>query len=186
MPDAAPTVPPPEMRGLSSVLARNIRSLEERRRREQAEAPWSTRMADRVTRFTGSLTFVWLHLAIVATWVAVNLGLAPGARPFDETFVILATAASVEAIFLSTFVLISQNRQAALAEQRAELDVQITLLAEHEITRTLKLVSAIAEKMGVEGATDEEIVELKRDVAPEAVLDELEDEAERPDDRATA
>ena len=58
--------------------------------------------------------------------------------------------ASVEAIFLSTFVLISQNRMAALADQRADLDLQISLLAEHEISRVIALATSIADRMGIE------------------------------------
>ena len=72
-------------------------------------------------------------------------------RPFDPfPFVMLAMIASVEAIFLSTFVLISRNRQARLAERRAELDLQISLLAEHEITRLVERLEAVAEHLGVE------------------------------------
>ena len=117
----------------------------------------------------------------------MNLGLVPFIPRFDRSFVIMATWASVEAIFLSTFVLISQNRQAAAADRRANLDLQISLLAEHEITRLLKLVSAIAEKHGISEAFDPELAELSQDVAPEAVLDELAAE-ERPnsEERATA
>ena len=87
---------------------------------------------------------------------------------------ILATEASVEAIFLSTFVLISQNRMNALADKRADLDLQVSLLAEHEVTRLISLVTAMAQKMGIEGADDSELTELAQDVAPERVLDEME------------
>ena len=170
-----PTVPPPAPAGLASVLERNIHALEERRQQEEAEAGLEARLAEMVTRFTGSMRFVYLHLAIVAGWITINLGLVPGVPRFDESFVIMATWASVEAIFLSTFVLISQNRSMAIAARRADLDLQISLLAEHEVTRLLSLLSAVAEKLGVDGAADPELEELKRDVAPEAVLDELAD-----------
>ena len=171
-----PTVPPPEPPGLASVLERNIHALEERRRREEAQASREARLAEIITRFTGSMWFVYLHVAVVAGWIGINTGVIPGVPRFDPTFVIMATWASVEAIFLSTFVLISQNRQAALASRRADLDLQISLLSEHEVTRLLTLVTAVAEKLGVDGARDPELEELKRDVAPEAVLDELADE----------
>jgi uncharacterized membrane protein len=88
--------------------------------------------------------------------------------------VVLAMVASVEAIFLSTFVLISQNRMAAAADKRADLDLQINLLAEHELTSLTELVTAMAHKMGIEAAADPEIREARKDVAPEAVLDALE------------
>jgi uncharacterized membrane protein len=83
--------------------------------------------------------------------------------------------ASVEAIFLSTFVLISQNRMAAAADKRADLDLQVSLLSEHEVTRLVTLVSGIADRMGVKTDADAELEEITRDVAPEAVLDELEE-----------
>ena len=82
--------------------------------------------------------------------------------------------ASVEAIFLSTFVLISQNRMAATADKRADLNLQIDLLAEHEVTKLVTLVSAMAKQMGVKTGVEHEVDELKRDVAPEAVLDKIE------------
>jgi uncharacterized membrane protein len=74
---------------------------------------------------------------------------------------------------LSTFILITQNRMAAQAERRAELDLQVSLLAEHEITRLITLVTAIAERMGMDAAQDPELAELAQDVAPEQVLDTM-------------
>ena len=170
---AGPTVPPPASKGLATVLERNIQALEARRRREESEASRGAKLADAITRFTGSMPFVYLHVAVVAFWVAANAGLIPAVPRFDRTFVIMATWASVEAIFLSTFVLISQNRQAENARRRADLDLQISLLSEHEVTRLLTLVKAVADKLGVYEAADPELEELERDVAPEAVLDEL-------------
>jgi uncharacterized membrane protein len=93
--------------------------------------------------------------------------------------VVLAMIASVEAIFLSTFVLISQNRMAAAADKRADLDLQVSLLAEHEITRLVTLVSGIADRMGVRTEADAELDEITQDVAPEAVLDKIEATAPR-------
>ena len=176
MPDsrASPTVPPPQADGLNSALARNIQALTERSRREDEAAALQDKIAGGVTRFTGSMAFVYIHLAILVAWVAVNAGLVPGAPRFDRTFVILATAASVEAIFLSTFVLISQNRAAQAADRRAALDLQINLLTEHEVTRLITLTARIAEKLGVAESQDPALEELQRNVAPEAVLDTLE------------
>jgi uncharacterized membrane protein len=166
-------VPPPRPPGLSPVLSRNIAALNERRRREQEAASWQDRTADAVTRFAGSMTFVLLHAVLFGFWALANLGLIPGVPRWDETFVILGTSASVEAIFLSTFVLISQNRMAAAQEKRAELDLQVSLLAEHEVTKLVTMVAAITEHLGIQSEADAEVSELKRDVAPEAVLDEL-------------
>lgn len=157
---------------MTSTLQANIARLTDRAAREKAAAPWPARVADRITGFTGSMTFVLLHLVVYGLWVVANLGWLPAVPRFDPTFVILASEASVEAIFLSTFVLISQNRMAAAADRRADLDLHINLLAEHELTPLAGLVARVAAAVGVsiEDPADQEI---QRDVAPEQVLDAL-------------
>jgi uncharacterized membrane protein len=172
--EISPTYPPPPPPGLSPVLERNIQALQLRREREAREATTQERLADAITRFTGSMRFVYLHLAFFGFWIVANLGWIPGLSAWDPSFVVLAMVASVEAIFLSTFVLISQNRMAAAADKRADLDLQISLLAEHEVTRLATLMSGIADRMGVKTEADADLDEITQDVAPEAVLDELE------------
>src|SRR5215211_7226678 len=176
MDTATPTVPPPRPENLSGALRRNIEALAERRRQEAAAAPMEARVAEAITRFTGSMRFVYVHLALYGAWIVVNLGAVPGVPAFDPSFVVLAMVASVEAIFLSTFVLISQNRMAAAADKRADLDLHVSLLAEHEITKLATLISGIADKVGVETKVDEELDEIQQDVAPDTVLDKIEAE----------
>jgi uncharacterized membrane protein len=159
---------------LAQVLERNIRSLQRRHDQEEARASTEERIARAVTDFSGSMLFVYLHLAIFGLWIVLNLRWIPGISPWDPSFVILAMIASVEAIFLSTFVLITQNRMAATAERRALLDLQVNLLAEHEVTKLIRMVSHIAEHLHVHTESGPEIEELKHDIAPEAVLDEIE------------
>jgi uncharacterized membrane protein len=161
----------PTAAGLAPVLSRNIHSLTERRRREERRASWQDRLAEAITRFAGSMAFVWLHLALFGFWIVANLGLVPGVPRWDPTFVVLAMWASVEAIFLSTFVLISQNRMAAADAARADLDLQVSLLAEHEVSRMAIVLAAVAAHLGVRTEADGEMAEIGRDVAPEAVLD---------------
>lgn len=158
--------------GLNSVLERNIELLTQRRRQQTMSLSRHERIALAITSFIGSMTFIYLHVALFGAWIAINLW--PGAPHFDPTLIHLATAASVEAIFLTTFVLITQNRMSEAAEKRAELDVHIGLLTEHELTRLLKLNSAIAQHLGVSSEIDHELEELKRDVAPDAVMEKLE------------
>ena len=167
-----PTLPPPAPANLSTALSRNIEALGVRRRQEAAAASGQEKLAQAITNFTGSMLFVYLHLALYGAWILVNLGFVAGVPKFDPSFVILAMEASVEAIFLSTFVLISQNRTAASADKRADLDLHINLLAEHELTKLTQVVAAIAAKLEVETG-EQEIAEVTRDIAPEAVLDEL-------------
>ena len=116
---------------------------------------------------------VYAHAASYGFWIIANLGFVPGINPWDATLVVLAMLASVEAIFLSMFILISQNRMAGASDRRAELDLQVSLLSEHEITRLVEMVAAIADRLGVSRPQDVE--ELKRNVAPEAVLDAIEE-----------
>jgi uncharacterized membrane protein len=162
--------------GMNVVLERNIRTLLAHRRAEERAAPVEEKIADAITRFTGSMLFVYLHLLVFGLWIVVNLGWL-GIRTFDPSFVILAMVASVEAIFLSTFVLISQNRMAAISEKRADLDLQISLLAEHEITRLLQITTAIAQNIGLQIRIDPELDELQKDVAPEKVLSKIDQES---------
>jgi uncharacterized membrane protein len=169
-----PTVPPPNPGSLSTSLKRNIQVLENRRREEAAAATRQEQVAELITRFTGSMTFVYLHLGLYSAWILANLGLIPGVPKFDPSFVMLAMEASVEAIFLSTFVLISQNRMAAAADKRADLDLQISLLTEHELTKLSEVVLAIAERFDIKVNTDPELQEVRKDIDPGSVLDEIE------------
>ena len=160
---------------LNSSLRRNIDVLRRRREEEEAKASAEERVARTITRFSGSMRFVYLHVALYGGWIIANLGVIPRIVPWDPTFVVLAMIASVEAIFLSTFILITQNRMAAAADRRAELDVQISLLAEAEITKLVELVSEIAERMQVPASRQPEVEERKQLVHPEAVLDAIEE-----------
>ena len=164
------------VRPFSRVLARNINTLLAARRESERRRAGQDRLADAITRFTGSMPFVLLHALLFGGWIVWNMGWIRGLPAFDPTFVILAMAASVEAIFLSTFVLISQNRMQAAAEKRAELDLQISLLAEHEVTKLMELLDRVARKLGVP-VDDAEIAEVERDVDPGAVLEALEEES---------
>jgi uncharacterized membrane protein len=178
--------PPPNgsLAGMAGIVHRNIDSLLKRRQLEERRRGTEECIADAITRFTGSMNFVYIHLAIFGLWIVINLGWIPGIPQFDPSFVILAMAASVEAIFLSTFVLITQNRMAELANRRADLDLQVSLLAEHEVTRLITLVRAIAGRMGIQEAQDPELNELAEDVHPENVLDRIE-ESEQQQRRST-
>ena len=166
-------IPGPPSSRTATVVERNIAALLARRQEEEAEKGTQDRIADAIGRFAGSMPFVYIHAALFGAWIAINLGWVPGVPRFDDSFVVLAMFASVEAIFLSTFVLITQNRTAAMADRRADLDLQVGLLAEHEVTRLITLVKALGERLGVEESRDPELHELERDVAPERVLDEM-------------
>jgi uncharacterized membrane protein len=165
---------------VAGVVHRNIRALMEVRRQVEQQRTLQDRVVDAITTFAGSVRFVYLHVLLFGGWLILNVGLIPGIKPFDPfPFVMLAMWASVEAIFLSTFVLITQNRMSQVAERRAELDLQVSLLAEHEVTRLLSMVEAIGSHLGVRFER-EGLEELKKDVAPEQVLDEIDHAGDSP------
>ncbi|NML75710.1 DUF1003 domain-containing protein [Rhizobium sp. S-51] len=159
-------------------LDRNIEALLDRQARDREEASREEKVAAAITRFVGSMLFVYLHILFFGLWITVNLGFLPVLPPFDSSLVVLAMFASVEAIFLSTFVLISQNRMSAAADKRADLNLQISLLAEHEATQLIAMVSAIARHLQIPTEADGEIEELTREVVPDQVLDHIEKKAE--------
>lgn len=169
------TGPPPSSKTKSTVLGRNINTLIERRAADKRTLSRQERAAGAITNFAGSMLFVYIHALIFGLWIVVNLEWLPIIPAFDPSLVILAMVASVEAIFISTFVLISQNRMAAEDDKRADLSLQISLLNEHETTKLIAMVSSIANKLEVQIQVDpQEVDELKQDVPPEVIMEEIE------------
>jgi len=159
---------------LAEAVDRNIKALMEVRRQMEKNKNPGDKLANRITMFSGSMIFVYLHIAWFGIWIAVNLGFTEIA-PFDPfPFGLLTMIVSLEAIFLSAFVLISQNRMAEISDKRADLDLHINLLAEYEITKILRLVDAIADHLKLKEGSDPELVELEEEVHPQSVLRAIE------------
>jgi len=165
-PDSGDAVPVP--------LAETIRAIMERRERETRAAPTTLRIAAAVTNFLGSMWSGAVHAAVYGSWIVVNLGLVPGLAPWDPTFVMLGMIASVEAIFLTTFVLINQNRLAAVEEERSELALQVALLSEKRSSTLLAIIARLAERLDVPvGDTGEDVGALTTALEPGAVIEEI-------------
>ncbi|HEY3124288.1 MAG TPA: DUF1003 domain-containing protein [Thermoanaerobaculia bacterium] len=159
---------------LASILERNIRTVIAQKERLAGRRSLQDKLADAITDFSGHMGFVYLHFVWFAGWIGWNLG-AFGARPFDPyPFGLLTMIVSLEAIFLATFVLISQNRISDEADHRANLDLQIGLLTEHEITRGLKMLDQIHHHLGLKEEAGTDLKELEAEVHPEDVLKEIE------------
>jgi uncharacterized membrane protein len=168
---------PAESAGVSGVLAENIEALLEDRRRFEGRKTWHERVADRFTGVSGSILFVYVHVALVAVWLALNLG-AFGTEPFDPPpFDTLSFIVGIEAVLLSTFVLISQNRAEELSDRRADLDIQVNLLSERELTIILDVLQQVARRLDIDTNVDEEVDELTERVSPSVMLDALEQRA---------
>lgn len=157
---------------IERLTLQNIETLlchEEARRRRK---PRAYRIIGRLARWCGTISFFWANVAAFAVWLAWNVG----PLPFDPyPFTFLITMVSLEAIFLSILILISQNLDAVESERRHHLDLQITLLNERETTALMRLVGEIAAKVGVEPRLREEVDSLARDTDPEAVLQQIVD-----------
>jgi uncharacterized membrane protein len=109
------------------------------------------RQSDAIVRFIGSIKVLALHLILVVIWSTVNLGLISNVKPFDPfPFGILALLVSSESVFLTIFVLISQNRMARQAERRSHLDLQVGMLAEQELTMMLQMLQKLCQHAGVD------------------------------------
>jgi len=159
---------------LSNVIERNIRTMIHLRLKAARERRLQDRIADVITSFSGRMVFAYVHVVWFGVWIVLNTG-SLGVRPFDPfPYGLLTMVVSLEAIFLSTFVLISQNRLSQEAEHRADLDMHIGLLTEHELTRALQMLDAIQDKLGIENDEDSELADLEMETRPEDVLAEIE------------
>jgi uncharacterized membrane protein len=144
---------------------RAARNIEEIIRREEEDArrrPPSSRIADIVARFAGTLSFVLLHFAFIIGWAIVNLGFVPGIEPFDPwPFGLLGGMFSLEGVLLAAFVLMKQNRMSVRDEERAHLDLQVSLLAEQEVTKVIQMLGRISAALHIEReVVDQEAREL--------------------------
>jgi uncharacterized membrane protein len=172
-------------------IERTLEEVEEIERRDRERTSWSDRLADRITTFSGSMLFFYLNAAWFAIWIPLNLGWF-GIEPFDPfPFGLLTMVVSLEAIFLATFVLISQNRQATLADKRAKVDLQVDLLAEEEVTAMMNLILEIHDHLGLSHHNDPEIEQLRERTDLNTVLDEIDrrddgEDADRPDGASKA
>jgi uncharacterized membrane protein len=134
------------------------------------------RFADTLIRIASSTPFLAAHVAWFLFWIAWNTGLL-GIRAVDPfPFGLLTMIVSLEAIFLSIFVLIGQSREAAIAELREELTLQINLRMEAEVTKTLQLVAGLYTRMGYRFSEDEELREMLEALDPESMERELQEQ----------
>jgi uncharacterized membrane protein len=159
---------------LSKVVERNIRTIIQLRREAARARSVQDLLADAITAFSGRMVFVYVHIVWFGVWILLNTGYV-GVRPFDPfPYGLLTMVVSLEAIFLATFVLISQNRLGEEAEHRADLALHIGLLTEHELTRVLQMLDAIQDKMAIENHENSELADLEMETKPEDVLAEIE------------
>ena len=131
----------------------------------------SERFGDMIATKAGRMWFIVLHAIWFGVWMAINAG-KKGFDPYP--YALLTMVVSLESIFLSLFILNSQNRSSRQADRRSHLDLQINLLSEHENTKMLKMLQALCAHHKLDIANDAEISELATRTRPHDVLQELE------------
>ena len=131
------------------------------------------RIAEKIARFCGSMTFVWVHVVWFGGWILLNS--IPGIPHLDSfPFTFLTLIVSLEAIFLSTFILISQNLDSRISERRSHLDLQLNLLSEQENTKMIVMLHAIAAKVGADLTQDPHLKALSEETEPERLIEQIE------------
>jgi uncharacterized membrane protein len=165
---------------LSDVIVRNIESHARLRSEDLSRRTTQERIADAITSSSGRMSFVYLHTVWFGLWVLLNAGWF-GIHPFDPfPYGLLTMIVSLEAIFLSAFVLISQNRSGARADMRTDLALHVVLLTEHEVTRALQMLEAIQERLGVAHDPGSDLAQLEMETKPEDILAEIQRLGRRP------
>lgn len=138
-----------------------------------ANRTWIEVIADWLNYVAASTTFLVLHVVWFLLWVLWNTGLV-GGEPFDPyPFGLLTMIVSLEAIFLSIFVLMAQKRESAIAELREEMSLQVSLRLEQEVTKTLQLVAGLYTRLGHKVGEDAELKEMLQPLDVDAIEREL-------------
>jgi uncharacterized membrane protein len=150
----------------------NVQSMRRVEEAALANRSRADRMAAFIATFCGSMPFVWLHVVAFACWIGLNSW--PGLAHWDPyPFTFLTLVVSLEAIFLASFILISQNYELRISERRNQLDLQINLLTEQENTKMIQMLERIAKKVGAD-IVDPDVRVLKETTDPEKLIAQIE------------
>ena len=163
--------------GSPQALEENIEAIKNWERAAVHQRSRLEQLSDAITKVAASAPVLIVHVLWFASWILANLSLIPGVAPFDPfPFSLLTMTVSLEAIFLSLFVLASQNRMAHQADKRANLDLQIDLLAEREMTVVLQLLQEIAAHLKVPvSVTREQVRDLVKKIDVHTLTDRMEE-----------
>lgn len=144
-----------------SSVEKNIKTIQELEKETLKSLSTVDHLVDKITTFAGSGPFILLHIVWFFTWVFINTGLIPNIKPFDTfPFFFLSLIVSLEVIFLSLLVLMSQNRMTKEADKRAHLHLQINMLSEQETTMILRMVQEITKHLGIKENIDNSFKDL--------------------------
>jgi uncharacterized membrane protein len=161
-----------QARSVEELTAENVDAILRLEREAHRHRSKLDEVADRVSRFGSSTGFLVVHVVWFSFWIAFNT--LVGKQAFDPyPFTFLTLVVSLEAIFLSSFILISQRHEARISERRNQLDLQINLLTEQENTKQLQLLQRIAAALGVEDHDDPSLRVLEEATRPEKLAEQI-------------
>src|SRR5712671_794991 len=158
---------------VEELTRRNVETVSKLEEAARGQRSRTDRLAEVIADFCGSMTFVWVHVIWFGGWIVFNL--LPGMKHIDPfPFTFLTLVVSLEAIFLSTFILISQNHDSRVSDKRNHLDLQINLLSEQENTQMLRLLQQIAVNVGADVAHYSRARVLEQPTSPEKLVEQIE------------
>lgn len=158
---------------VDELTAQNVKTVSRLEDAAKEQRTSTDRIAEAIANFCGSMTFVWVNVAWFGGWILLNS--MPGITHIDPfPFTFLTLAVSLEAIFLSTFILISQNQETRISERRSHLDLQLNMLSEQENTKMIAMLQAIADKVGADLSQDPHLQALSEETLPERLVEQIE------------
>jgi uncharacterized membrane protein len=160
----------PAAESIEDLTRSNIQAILQLERERQARRPWAYRVAASIAGFCGTAPVLWLHAIFFAAWLVFNSSRL-AFDPYPFTF--LTMVVSLEAIFLSFFIMIGQNIASRESERRHQLDLQINLLNEREMTAMLRLMAKMADKLEISAADQAEARNFGHNTDPLALLDQI-------------
>jgi uncharacterized membrane protein len=159
----------------SIATSRNV--IESLKKKTDARRTFSEKLADWITAKFGSMTFLAINVIFFAIWLILNTGILPGVKPFDPfPFGLLTTIVSLEAIILAIFVLVSENRAAKIADLREEVDLQVDIITESELTKVLVMLKLLLEKNGIDISNDPDLEKMLKPTDTEQIEQALEEQ----------
>jgi uncharacterized membrane protein len=165
-----------------SALDRNIETVHRMRQDADENRDRHQVFADKVASFLGRIINLYFHVVLYGGWLLYMLFISKNAETIFSSLAIMGSVATIEALFFSIFILINQRRKHALERRNSDLHLQMSMLAEHEVTRLIRMTHQIASHMGLR--LDEkggELEELKKDIRPDQILEKInQHESDKP------
>ncbi len=161
---------------VADIVHKNIKKMLQLRKQNEERRGLPNRIADKITQYIGSISFAVIHLVFIFLWVGVNSSWSPKEWNFDPSpYTLLSTVLTVEALFMAIFILMNQNEMKDDSQNKDDLNIQIDLLTEHEVTKIMSKVEKIYTHLEIKDKNN--AIDPKVETSPEKVLQVIEQES---------